>query len=63
MLKVIMEFVMVDERFTKVYSYHFVFLNHFRYGNKVFVPYYLVSSLNDCLVDHIKSPKLSPFAH
>lgn len=40
-LLAIMEFITLDGRFTRVYSYHFVILNHFRYKEKIFIPYYL----------------------
>lgn len=33
-LRVLMEFLTVDGRFTKIYNYHFAILNHFRHGVK-----------------------------
>lgn len=61
--KVVMEYVTIDGRFTKIYSYHFVLLNHFRHSIKIYFPYYLMCSLNDNLANHIKNPKVSPLAH
>lgn len=59
MLKVLMEYLTIDGRFSKVYNYHFVILNHFRHGSKISLPFYLASSLNDSLADHAKKPNSS----
>lgn len=58
-----MEYLMVDGRFSKVYNFHFVILNHFHHGSKSSLPFYLASFLNDSLVDHAKKPKSHPIAH
>lgn len=63
MLRVLMEYLTVDRRFSKVYNYHFVILNYFRHGSKILLPFYLASSLNDSLVDHAKKPKSYSIAH
>lgn len=63
MLRVLMEFLIVDGRFTKVYNYHFAILNHFCHGFKISLPFYLASSLNEILADHEKKPKSYPIAH
>ena len=42
---VIMEYLMLDGRFTKCYGYHFMLANHFRRNVKINFPYYLKQSL------------------
>lgn len=46
-LRVLMEYLTVDGRFTKIYNYHFAILNHFHHGAKISLPFYLASSLNE----------------
>lgn len=59
----IMEFITLDERFTRVYNYHFVILNHFRYKEKISIPYYLFCVLNVGIKDVISNPKTNPTMH
>lgn len=53
----------MDGHFTRVYSYHFSLLNHFRYKVRVSFPYYLLYSLRKSLDDHKKNPKGFPILH
>lgn len=62
-LRVIMEYITVDGRFTRVYGYHFSLLNHFRYKVRVSFPYYLLCSLRKSLDDHKKNPRRFPILH
>lgn len=62
-LRVLMEYLTVDSRFTKIYNYHFAIFNHFHHGAKISLPFYLASSLNESLVDHAKNPNSYPIAH
>lgn len=54
LLKVIMEYFTLDGRLTRVYGHHFVLLNHFLYGIKVSLPFYLMFALRDNFRDHKK---------
>ena len=49
MLQAIIYYVTLDTRFSRVFSHHFVLLNHFRHGIKVSIPFYLLSSLKDSI--------------
>ena len=42
---------MLDIRFDHICTYHFVLLNHFRYGVKISIHFYLYSSMNDNIHD------------
>lgn len=53
----IMRYITLDGRFTKVYGYHFVLLNHFRYDEKVNIPYFLICSMNATIKAHRDNPK------
>lgn len=39
-------YITLDERFTRACGHHFVLLNHFYYGDKVSLPYYLACSMD-----------------
>lgn len=52
----------LDERFTTLYGHHFVMLNHFHHGRLVSFPFYLMSSLEDGIVDFRRNPR-NPFLH
>lgn len=62
-LRVVMEYIIVDKRFTRVYSYHFVLLNNFRYKVRVFFPYYLLCSLKHYILEHCKYPRNAHVLH
>lgn len=62
-LRALMEYLTVHGRFTKIYNYHFAILNHFHHGVKISLPFYLASSLNKSLADHIKKPSSYPLAN
>lgn len=51
-----MEFITLDGRFTRVYNYHFVILNHFWYKEKISIPFYLLCTLNTGIKDAISNP-------
>lgn len=53
----IMWYITLDGRFTKVYGYHFVLLNHFKYDEKVNIPYILICSMNATIKAHRENPK------
>lgn len=53
----IMHYVTLDGRFTKVYGYHFVLLNHFKYDEKFNIPYFLLCSMNATIKAHKENPK------
>lgn len=57
MLRVVIEYIMVDGHFTKVYGYHFVLLNHFWYKVRVYFPFYLLISLKHCILEHCENPR------
>ena len=46
MLYVIMEYLTLDGRFTKLYGYHFMLANHFRHDVRINFYFYLRQSLN-----------------
>lgn len=58
-----MEFITLYGRYTRVYSYHFVILNHFLYKEKISLPYYLLCALNVRIMDAISNPKTNPALH
>lgn len=58
-----MEFITLDGRFTRVYNYHFVILNHFWYKEKISMPYYLFCALNVGIKASISNPKTNPTMH
>lgn len=58
-----MEFINLDGRYTMVYSYHFFILNHFRYKEKISIPYYLLCALNVGIMDVISNPKTNLAMH
>lgn len=62
-LRVIMEYITVDEHFTRVYGYHFALLNHFHYKVRVLFPYYLFCSLRKNLDVHKKNHRRFPILH
>lgn len=53
----IMHYITLDGRFTKVYGYHFMMLNHFRYKDKFNMPYFLICSMNSTIKAHRENPK------
>lgn len=55
-LFVIMCYITLDGRFTKVYSYHFVLLNHYRHDEKVNFPYFLLRSMNATIKAYKENP-------
>lgn len=55
-LFVLMRYITLDGRFTKVYGYHFVPLNHFRHNDKVNFPYFLLCSMNASLKAYKENP-------
>lgn len=55
-LFVIMCYITLDGRFTKVYDYHFVLMNHFRHDEKVNIPYFLLCSMNDTIKAYKENP-------
>lgn len=63
LLKAIMEFFTLDDRFMKIYGYHFVFLNQFRHKVKIYFPFYLLSSLNANINEHRENPHINPVLH
>lgn len=62
-LCIIMEYITLDGRFTRVYGYHFSLLNHFRHKVRVSLPHYLFHSLSNSLDDHKKNPKINHILH
>lgn len=56
-LKVLMQYFSMDGRFTRFFGHDFVMLNHFRHNVKISFSFYLLSSINANIKDHIKDPK------
>lgn len=63
LLKVIMEFFTLDDKFMKIYGYHFVMLNHFRHKVNIYFPFYFLSSLNANINEHRENPHINPVIH
>lgn len=61
-LNAIMEYITVEGHFTRVHTYHFVLLNHFRHKKRISLPYYLFRSLSRSLNKHSKNPS-TPVLH
>lgn len=61
--RVVMEYITMDERFTRVYDYQFILLNHFKYKVKVYFPHYILCSLKHYILEHHKSPRSAPILH
>lgn len=59
----IMRYITLDGRFTKFYRYHFVLLNHFRYEDKVNIPYFLICLMNATIKAHREKPKGDTVIH
>lgn len=51
-LIIIMEYITLDGRFTRVYGYHFSLLNHFHHRVRDSFPHYLFYSLNHSIKMH-----------
>ena len=49
-LRVIIEYISLDSRFDRIRTHHFVLLNHFRHGVKIYVPFYLFTSMSKGIV-------------
>lgn len=58
-----MEFITLDGRYPRVYSYHFVILNHFQCKEKISISYYLLCALNARIMDAISNPKTNRSMH
>lgn len=56
LLKVLMEYITIDKRFSRVFGYHFTFLNNFCHQVRVSIPFYSSSSLNESFKLHRKGP-------
>lgn len=50
-------YITLDGRLRRAYGYHFVLLNHFRHGEKVSLPYYLVCSMDHTIKEMQKDPQ------
>lgn len=55
-LNAIMEYIIVEGHFTRVHTYHFMLLNHFRHEKRISLPHYLFRSLSRSLNKHRKNP-------
>ena len=52
MLHAIIKYITLDTRFDHLCTYHFMLLNHFRYGVKIAIPFYLYSSMNESINEY-----------
>lgn len=55
MAKVILRYTTLDDHFTIIFSYHFMILSHFRRDSRISLPFYLLSSLEHSLANHVKN--------
>lgn len=55
MAKVIMRYLTLDNHFTSIFSYHFMMLNHCRHDRRISLLFYLLSSLEHSLANHVKN--------
>ena len=62
-LRAIIKYITLDTKFDRICTYHFVLLNHFRYGVKIFFPLYLYSSMNDNINDFKEKNTRNPALH
>ena len=58
-----MEYLTLDERFTKCCGYHFMLANHFRHNVKINFPYYLKQSLSILVQALQRDPKGEHLCH
>lgn len=63
MLNVLMEYVTLDGRYTRVFKYHSILLNHFKHQVRVSLPFYLASSLNASLRNNRQNPTRHSILH
>lgn len=52
----VVRYFTLDGRFSIIYGYHFMLLNHFRHNRAISFPYYLLLSLENGIQDHRKNP-------
>ena len=50
-LRAIISYITLDTRFDRIRTHHFVILNHFRYGTKISILFYLFFSTNKSIID------------
>lgn len=53
--EVIMWYVNLEDRFTKILGHHFTLLNHFRHGLLISFPFFLLSSMEVSIYVHLKN--------
>lgn len=62
-LRVIIKYISLDMRFDRLYTHHFMFLNHFRYGAKISIPFFLYFSINENINDYKEKHSSNPAFH
>lgn len=55
MIKVIMRYITLDDQYASILSYHFMILNHFSHNKRISLPFYLLSSLENNMVNQTKN--------
>lgn len=47
----LIKYLTLEGIFKTIYGYHFPILNHFRHGKTIILPFYPLSSLDECIFD------------
>ena len=62
-LRILIEYITLDPRFDRIRTHHFVLLNHFRHGVKIYFPFYLYTSMSKGIEGFKKKSITSPTLH
>ena len=62
-LRVVIEYIMLDPRFDRARTHHFVILNHFWHNVRNSFPFYLLTSLSKVVESFKKKPTANSALH
>ena len=62
-LKILIEYITLDSRFDRIRTHHFVLLNHFRHGVKIYFPFYLYTFMSKGIQGYKKKLVTNPALH
>ena len=62
-LRAIISYITLNTRFDRIWTHHFIILDHFRYGTKISIPFYLFFSVNKSIMDFKKRVYANPAFH